>query len=150
MSKELLEALGNFEWSDAESKKWHLHYDPASNGSITSVGGEGQTESSDPFIEVDEVVGKEFIEGKRYLRSYHVVNGVLELKSIDKNIYEASDKRLNQISEETEITPGVYFITVKGDADLVIDTISINEQNLEAETQRIKEYLENNDCYKDK
>ena len=64
-------------------------------------------------IEVDEVVGKEFIEGKRYLRSYQVVNGVLKLKSIDKNIYEASDKRLNQISEETEITPGVYFITVK-------------------------------------
>ena len=79
-----------------------------------------------------------------------IVDGVLKLKSIDKNIYEASDKRLNQISEETEITPGVYFITVKGDADLVIDTISINEQNLEAETQRIKEYLENNDCYKDK
>ena len=54
-----------------------------------------------------------------------------------------------KITSVDQIDEGTYFITVKGDPDLVIDTIVVNLSNKDIETQRIEEYLENNDCYKD-
>jgi hypothetical protein len=72
------------------------------------------------------------------------------MKTFENNIFEASDNRLGAITKDDTIEPGVYFITVKGDPDLVIDTLEVTADNLDAESKRIKEYLENNDCYKDK
>jgi len=150
MSEELLDALKGFDWkTNPDNAKWKVHYDPKANGEITSIGKDGTTESQDPFILVDSNIGKEFIEGKRYNRSYHVVHETLTMKTMQVNVFEASDNRLGSITKDDAIEPGVYFITVKGDPDLVIDTIEVTADNLDAESKRIKEYLENNDCYKD-
>jgi hypothetical protein len=150
MSEELLNALRDFNWTTVSPGKYAIHYDPKRNGSITQIGAKGQTKSLDPFIIVSEKVGLEFLTGQRYRRSYHVVNEKLEMKTIQYAIYEASDKRLNAITDIADIEVGTYFITVKGDPDLIIDTIEVTSENIIAETQRIKEYLENSDCYKDK
>ena len=150
MSEELLNALKDFNWTTVSPGKYAIHYDPKRNGSITQIGAKGQTKSLDPFIIVSEKVGLEFLTGQRYRRSYHVVNEKLEMKTIQYAIYEASDKRLNAITDIADIEVGTYFITVKGDPDLIIDTIEVTSENIIAETQRIKEYLENSDCYKDK
>ena len=150
MSEELLNALRDFNWTTVSPGKYAIHYDPKRNGSITQIGAKGQTKSLDPFIIVSEKVGLEFLTGQRYRRSYHVVNEKLEMKTIQYAIYEASDKRLNAITDIADIEVGTYFITVKGDPDLIMDTVEVTSKNIVAETQRIKEYLENNDCYKDK
>ena len=150
MSEELLNALRDFNWTTVSPGKYAIHYDPKRNGSITQIGAKGQTKSLDPFIIVSEKVGLEFLTGQRYRRSYHVVNEKLEMKTIQYAIYEASDKRLNAITDIADIEVGTYFITVKGDPDLIMDTIEVTSENIIAETQRIKEYLENSDCYKDK
>ena len=150
MSEELLNALRDFNWTTVSPGEYATHYDPKRNGSITQIGAKGQTKSLDPFIIVSEKVGLEFLTGQRYRRSYHVVNEKLEMKTIQYAIYEASDKRLNAITDIADIEVGTYFITVKGDPDLIMDTVEVTSKNIVAETQRIKEYLENNDCYKDK
>ena len=151
MSEELLNAIEAFHWKKTpEDKQWKIHYNPKANGAITSIGQDGTTDSTDPFILVDSRIGKDFIEGKKYSRSYHVVHDTLTMKTFETNIFEASDNRLGAITKEDTIEPGVYFITVKGDPDLVIDTLEVTADNLAAESKRIKEYLENNDCYKDK
>ena len=95
------------------------------------------------------MTGKNFVAGRLYQREYHVIDGKLERRKMILDVFEASDKKVNQISIDDEITPGTYFITVKGDADLIIDTIAVTQDNLQSETERIKEYLENNDCFKD-
>ena len=151
MSEELLKAIEGFDWKEVpQDKQWKIHYDPKANGAITSIGQDGTTDSADPFILVDSKIGKEFIEGKRYNRSYHVVHDTLTMKTFETSIFEASDNRLGAVTKDDTIEPGVYFITVKGDPDLVIDTVEVTEDNLDFESQRIKEYLDNNDCYKDK
>ena len=78
-----------------------------------------------------------------------MVDGKLEKVLVVLDVNEAGDKKVNQVSIEDEIVPGTYFITVKGDPDLIIDTISVTSENLASESERIKEYLENNDCFKD-
>ena len=78
-----------------------------------------------------------------------MVDGKLEKVLVVLDVNEAGDKKVNQVSIEDEIIPGTYFITVKGDPDLIIDTISVTSENLASESERIKEYLENNDCFKD-
>jgi hypothetical protein len=150
MSEELLNALRDFNWTTVSPGEYAIHYDPKRNGSITQIGAKGQTKSLDPFIIVSEKVGLEFLTGQRYRRSYHVVNEKLEMKTIQYAIHEASDKRLNAITDIADIEVGTYFITVKGDPDLIMDTVEVTSENIIAETQRIKEYLENSDCYKDK
>jgi len=150
MSDELLEAIKGFNWDDSKpSKAWRIHYDPANNGSITQIGAEASTTSSDPYIEVQPNVGKLFIEGKKYTREYHVINEKLELKLNEHNIYKASDARVGQVTHTDDIVSGVYFVTVRGEPDLVIDTMEITSENFESEKQRLTEYLENNDVYKD-
>ena len=150
MSDELLKALESFEWNDTKgSGQWRIHYDPKDNGSITVICDESQSTSTDPYIEVKKEMALSFIEGTKYTREYHVVNNKLELKTLTHNVYKASDARVGQLDNDSEVTLGVYFVTVKGEPDLVIDTIDVNEENQEVETQRIKEYLENNDVYKD-
>ena len=151
MSEELLSALNDFDWTESpNNRQWKIHYDPKLNGEITAIGGDGTTDSKDPFILVDSKIGQEFISGQRYNRSYHVVHETLTMKTIQENIFEASDNRLGQITKADDIDPGLYFITVKGDPDLVIDTVEVTAENKQSESVRIREYLENNDCYKDK
>jgi|TARA_Y100000310_G_scaffold329832_1_gene400385 hypothetical protein len=150
MSEELLKAISNFDWNTQLLSKFKIHYNPTANGSITEIGADGQTNSGDPYIEVDAKIGLEFISGKRYKRSYHIVDGILEMRNVESAIFKASDNRLDQITDESQIDVGTYFITVKGDSNLVIDTVEVVSSNKDTQVQRIKEYLENNDCYKDK
>lgn len=150
MSEELLKAVEDFKFEDANSDPmWRIHYDPNNNGFITQITIASASTSTDPYIEVDEMTGKNFVAGRLYQREYHVIDGKLERRKMILDVFEASDKKVNQISIDDEITPGTYFITVKGDADLIIDTIAVTQDNLQSETERIKEYLENNDCFKD-
>ena len=150
MSEELLKAVENFKFEDANSDPmWRIHYDPNNNGFITQITIASASTSTDPYIEVDEMTGKNFVAGRLYQREYHVIEGKLERRKMILDVFEASDKKVNQISIDDEITPGTYFITVKGDADLIIDTIAVTQDNLQSESERIKEYLENNDCFKD-
>lgn len=150
MSEELLKAVEDFKFEDANSDPmWRIHYDPNNNGFITQITIASASTSTDPYIEVDEMTGKNFVAGRLYQREYHVIEGKLERRKMILDVFEASDKKVNQISIDDEITPGTYFITVKGDADLIIDTIAVTQDNLQSESERIKEYLENNDCFKD-
>ena len=150
MSEELLKAIEDFKFEDANpDPMWRIHYDPNNNGFITQITIASASTSTDPYIEVDEMTGKNFVAGRLYQREYHVIDGKLERRKMILDVFEASDKKVNQISIDDEITPGTYFITVKGDADLIIDTIAVTQDNLQSETERIKEYLENNDCFKD-
>lgn len=150
MSEELLKAIENFKFEDTNlDPMWRIHYDPNNNGFITQITIASASTSTDPYIEVDEMTGKNFVAGRLYQREYHVIDGKLERRKMILDVFEASDKKVNQISIDDEITPGTYFITVKGDADLIIDTIAVTQDNLQSETERIKEYLENNDCFKD-
>ena len=150
MSEELLKAIGDFDWSiKPDTLPWRIHYNPADNGRITQIGRQDHTNSIDPYIEVDAHIGQQFIAGQRYQREYHVVDGKLEKVLVVLDVNEAGDKKVNQVSIEHEIVTGTYFITVKGDPDLIIDTISVTSENLASESERIKEYLENNDCFKD-
>ena len=150
MSEELLKAIEDFQFEDANPDPvWRIHYDPNNNGFITQITIASASTSTDPYIEVDEMTGKNFVAGRLYQREYHVIDGKLERRKMILEVFEASDKKVNQISIDDEITPGTYFITVKGDADLIIDTIAVTQDNLQSETERIKEYLENNDCFKD-
>ena len=150
MSEELLKALEDFKFEESSpSSTWKIHYDPENNGFITQIANNQNSTSEDPFIEVDDRTGKDFITGRLYQREYHVINEKLERRKMILDVFEASDKKINQINKDDTITPGTYFITVKGDADLVIDTILVDQNNLDAESERIKEYLENNDCFKD-
>ena len=150
MSEELLKAIEDFKFEDPNPDPvWRIHYDPNNNGFITQITIASASTSTDPYIEVDEMTGKNFVAGRLYQREYHVIDGKLERRKMILDVFEASDKKVNQISIDDEITPGTYFITVKGDADLIIDTIAVTQDNLQSETERIKEYLENNDCFKD-
>ena len=150
MSEELLKAIEDFKFEDTNlDPMWRIHYDPNNNGFITQITIASASTSTDPYIEVDEMTGKNFVAGRLYQREYHVIEGKLERRKMILDVFEASDKKVNQISIDDEITPGTYFITVKGDADLIIDTIAVTQDNLQSETERIKEYLENNDCFKD-
>tara|TARA_S200002703_G_scaffold113497_1_gene99021 strand:+ start:2792 stop:3250 length:459 start_codon:yes stop_codon:yes gene_type:complete len=150
MSDELLEAIKGFNFDEVKaSKAWRIHYDPANNGSITQICDEKSSTSEYPYIEVKPTVGHQFIEGKKYQREYHVVNEKLEFRVNEHNIYKASDARVGQVTQADDIVSGVYFVTVRGEPDLVIDTMDINSENFEAEKQRLTEYLENNDVYKD-
>ena len=150
MSEELLKAIEDFKFEDANPDPvWRIHYDPNNNGFITQITIASASTSTNPYIEVDEMTGKNFVAGRLYQREYHVIDGKLERRKMILDVFEASDKKVNQISIDDEITPGTYFITVKGDADLIIDTIAVTQDNLQSETERIKEYLENNDCFKD-
>ena len=150
MSEELLKAIEDFKFEDTNlDPMWRIHYDPNNNGFITQITIARASTSTDPYIEVDEMTGKNFVAGRLYQREYHVIDGKLERRKMILDVFEASDKKVNQISIDDEITPGTYFITVKGDADLIIDTIAVTQDNLQSETERIKEYLENNDCFKD-
>ena len=150
MSEELLKAIEDFKFEDTNlDPVWRIHYDPNNNGFITQITIASASTSTDPDIEVDEMTGKNFVAGRLYQREYHVIDGKLERRKMILDVFEASDKKVNQISIDDEITPGTYFITVKGDADLIIDTIAVTQDNLQSETERIKEYLENNDCFKD-
>ena len=150
MSEELLKAVEDFKFEDANSDPmWRIHYDPNNNGFITQITIASASTSTDPYIEVDGITGKNFVAGRLYQREYHVIEGKLERRKMILDVFEASDKKVNQISIDDEITPGTYFITVKGDADLIIDTIAVTQDNLQSESERIKEYLENNDCFKD-
>ena len=150
MSEELLKAIEDFKFEDINlDPMWRIHYDPNNNGFITQITIASASTSTDPYIEVDEMTGKNFVAGRLYQREYHVIDGKLERRKMILDVFEASDKKVNQISIDDEITTGTYFITVKGDADLIIDTIAVTQDNLQSETERIKEYLENNDCFKD-
>ena len=150
MSEELLKALEDFKFADTNADPmWRIHYDPNNNGFITQITIASASTSTDPYIEVDEITGKNFVAGRLYQREYHVIEGKLERRKMILDVFEASDKKVNQISIDDEITPGTYFITVKGDADLIIDTIAVTQDNLQSEAERIKEYLENNVCFKD-
>ena len=150
MSEELLKAIEDFKFEDTTPDPvWRIQYDPNNNGFITQITIASASTSTNPYIEVDEMTGKNFVAGRLYQREYHVIDGKLERRKMILDVFEASDKKVNQISIDDEITPGTYFITVKGDADLIIDTIAVTQDNLQSETERIKEYLENNDCFKD-
>ncbi len=150
MSEELLKAMEEFDWADKpDGLLWRIHYDPADNGKIMQVAKETQSTSAFPYIEVDALLGQEFVSGKRYQRDYHVMNHALQLVAVEHNVHAASDKRIDQLVASDEIDPGTYFITVKGDPDLVIDTVLVTEENIETESQKIKEYLQHNDVFKD-
>jgi len=150
MSEELLKAMEDFDWKENDDGLlWRIHYDPADNGRIRQVTKEDQSTSEYPYIEVDALIGKEFIEGKRYQRDYHVINHALELVRSEHNIHAASDIRIDQLVASDDIDVGTYFITVKGDPDLVIDTVLVTQENIETESQKIKEYLQHNDVFKD-
>ena len=145
MSEELLKAIEEFSWDEKPQQKvWRLHYDE--RGRITDVGSEGQVDSDYPYIEVDEVIGQEFISGARYKRQFFIQNGKLERRPVQPYGFEVSDTSLTKISSVDQIDEGTYFITVKGDPDLVIDTIVVNLSNQDIETKRIEESLDNNDC----
>ena len=73
----------------------------------------------------------------------------LELIQMEHNVHAASDKRIDQLVASDNIDPGTYFITVKGDPDLVIDTVLVTEENIETESKKIQEYLQHNDVFKD-
>jgi hypothetical protein len=148
MSEELLKAIEEFSWDQKPQQKvWRLHHDE--RGRITDVGAEDQVDSSNPYIEVNEVIGKEFVSGARYKRQFYIQDGKLERRPVQPYGSEVSDTSLTKITSVDQVDEGTYFITVKGDPDLVIDTIVVNLSNKDIETQRIEEYLENNDCYKD-
>jgi hypothetical protein len=149
MSEDLLNSVEKMDWSEPSENTWKIHYDPNKNGEIRQVGVAGQTNSELPFIIIEEHIAKEFVSGKRYQREFHVKDGALEVKPVDMTVHEVSNKKVGQVLVGDEIIPGTYFITVKGDPDLVIDTISVTTANLDSESQRIKEYLQHNDCYKD-
>ena len=149
MSEELLKAIEEFDYEETGASTWKIHYNPEDNGSISQIGPAGQTTSKLPFIIVDENIATDFIKGKRYQREYHVKDGVIELKAVDMTWHEVSDKKVNQLGISDDVTPGTYFITVKGDPDLIIDTVLVTSDNLESEAERIKEYLVNNDVFKD-
>jgi hypothetical protein len=108
-----------------------------------------QSNSEMPYIEVTEQIATEFISGKRYQREYKVQDNTLKMQYFKHNVHEASDKRIDRLTTDSPIDPGVYFVTVQGDPDLIIDTVLITEQNKDVETAKLKEYLENNDVYKD-
>ena len=148
MSEELFKAISELNWKKKKDEKvWKLHYDE--KGRITEIGAYDQTISSDPFIEVNEVVGTEFISGARYKRQFYIKDGRLERRPIEPYGFDISDTSLTKITSADQVDEGTYFITVKGDPDLVIDTIVVNLSNKDTETKRIEEYIENNDCYKD-
>ena len=150
MSEELEKALSEFDWSERyPDAKWRIHYDPSLNGSITEIVQETFSDSKHPYIELTQEQATEFIKGQKYQREYHVVNNVLTFKVNEHNIYKASEARIGLLTQDSEIQKGVYFVTVRGEPDLVIDTIEVNEDNLNAESKRIKGYLESNDVYKD-
>ena len=150
MSEELLKAMEVFDWTEKDDGLlWRIHYDPHYNGKIVQIAKENQSTSDFPYIEVDALLGTEFVTGKRYQRDYHVVNDKLELMQMEHNVHAASDKRIDQLVASDNIDPGTYFITVKGDPDLVIDTVLVTEENIETESQKIQEYLQHNDVYKD-
>jgi hypothetical protein len=150
MSEELLKAIEVFDWEvKDDGLLWRIHYDPQYNGRIVQIAKENQSTSDFPYIEVDALLGKEFVTGKRYQRDYHVVHDKLELIQMEHNVHAASDKRIDQLVASDNIDPGTYFITVKGDPDLVIDTVLVTEENIETESQKIQEYLQHNDVFKD-
>jgi len=150
MSEELLKALETFDWKPKDnSRPWRIHYDPDNNGFITQICDETQSTSTDPYIEVKFEMARTFIEGKKYQREYHVIDNKLQFKVNEHNVFKATDTRVNQITLADDIESGVYFVTVRGEPDLVIDTIEVTADNTDAESKRIIEYLENNDVYKD-
>ena len=150
MSEELLKAVEGFQWEDKPTTNiWRIHYDPDSNGSIVQIAQAEQSNSQMPYIEVNEQIATEFISGKRYQREYRVQDKTLKMQYFEHNIHEASDKRINRLSIDSPIGVGTYFVTVQGDPDLIIDTVLITEENKDVETTKLKEYLENNDVYKD-
>ena len=150
MSEELLKAVEGFQWEDKPTTNiWRIHYDPDSNGSIVQIAQAEQSNSQMPYIEVNEQIATEFISGKRYQREYRVQDNTLKMQYFEHNIHEASDKRINRLSIDSPIDVGTYFVTVQGDPDLIIDTVLITEENKDVETTKLKEYLENNDVYKD-
>ena len=150
MSEELEKALSEFDWGKRDKGTlWRIHYDPSLNGSITEIVQETFSDSKHPYIEVTEAQATEFIKGNKYQREYHVVNGKLEFKVNEHNIHKATDARIGLLSTDDPIGWGVYFVTVRGEPDLVIDTVEVNEDNIHVESKRIKEYLESNDVYKD-
>ena len=151
MSEELFKAIEEFDWSDTQkATKYKIHYNPDKNGVITQIGADGHTNSDDPHIEVDSIVGEEFIAGKRYNRHFHVKDKKLERRPIQASESIVSDSVLQKVTNVDQVDVGTYFITVKGDPDLVIDTVVVDLSNKEIQLEKIKEYLENNDCYKDK
>ena len=150
MSEELEKALSEFDWNKRDKgNKWRIHYDPSLNGSITQIVQETFSDSKQPYIQVNEELATQFIKGTKYQREYRVVNGKLEFTVNEHNIHKASDARVGMLNADDPIDVGVYFVTVQGEPDLVIDTIEVNQDNLDAESKRIKEYLESNDVYKD-
>tara|TARA_S200002703_G_scaffold61943_1_gene53832 strand:- start:404 stop:859 length:456 start_codon:yes stop_codon:yes gene_type:complete len=149
MSEELKTALQGFDWTLDPPSNWRIHYDPAANGNIVEIVNEKFSTSELPYIEITENLATQFIDGTKYTREYKVTNAKLEFNINEHNVYKASDARVGQVTLDDEITPGVYFATVRGEPDLVIDTIEVDADNIEAETQRIMEYLKNNDIYKD-
>ena len=150
MSEELLKAVEEFKWSEETTTKVRrIHYDPDSNGSIVQIAQAEQSNSQMPYIEVNEQIATEFISGKRYQREYKVQDNTLKMQYFEHNIHEASDKRIDRLTTDTPIGVGTYFVTVQGDPDLIIDTVLITEENKDVETAKLKEYLENNDVYKD-
>tara|TARA_A100001015_G_scaffold206094_1_gene230438 strand:- start:33 stop:488 length:456 start_codon:yes stop_codon:yes gene_type:complete len=150
MSEELIKAVGDYKWAeDPKGTVWRIHYDPDNKGSIVQIAKEDQSQSDFPYIEINEQIAQEFIAGRRYQREYKVVDNTLQMQRFEYNIHEASDKRIDQLTKDTTIEVGTYFVTVKGDPDLVIDTVLITEENKDVESSKIKEYLENNDVYKD-
>lgn len=150
MSEELEKALTEFDWTERyPDDVWRIHYDPSLNGSITEIVQATFSKSEDPYIEVSEAQATAFIKGHKYQREYHVVNGKLEFKVTEHNIHKATDARIGLLSTDDPIGWGVYFVTVRGEPDLVIDTVEVNEDNIHVESKRIKEYLESNDVYKD-
>ena len=150
MSEELERALSTFDWHKRDKGAlWRIHYDPSLNGSITEIVQETFSDSKHPYIEISETEAIKFIKGHKYQREYHVVNGKLEFIVNEHNIHKASDARVGMLNTDDPIDIGVYFVTVQGEPDLVIDTIEVNQDNLDAESKRIKEYLESNDVYKD-
>mgnify|MGYP001254287503 FL=1 len=150
MSEELLKAVEGFQWEDKPTTNiWRIHYDPDSNGSIVQIAQAEQSNSQMPYIEVNEQIATEFISGKRYQREYRVQDNTLKMQYFEHNIHEASDKRINRLSIDSPIGVGTYFVTVQGDPDLIIDTVLITDQNKDVEIAKLKEYLQNNDVYKD-
>jgi hypothetical protein len=150
MSEELLKAVNEFKWSEeADTDIWRIHYDPNNNGFIMQIARADQSNSEMPYIEVTEQIATEFIRGKRYQREYRVQDNTLKMQYFEHNIHEASDKRIDRLTMDSPIGVGTYFVTVQGDPDLIIDTVLITEQNKDVEIAKLKEYLQNNDVYKD-
>ena len=150
MSEELLKAVQDFKWKEElDTDIWRIHYDPDQNGFIVQIARADQSNSEMPYIEVNEHIANEFVSGKRYQREYRVQDNTLKMQYFAHNVHEASDKRIDRLTIDSPINPGVYFVTVQGDPDLIIDTVLITEENKDVETAKLKEYLENNDVYKD-